>query len=1034
MLNAQDIAAIYPLAPQQRGMLLESLRAPGSGIFIEQAVLTLRGELDRAALRRAWQHLFTRHPILRTAFVWEKRLEPLQVVLHQVESDVAEIPAEGDPWAALAAYLVADAARGFALQQAPLMRLAVLSQDVLSQDVLSQDGLSQNPDAPLGEHLLVWTVHHLLLDGWCRARVLSELMTLYGQARAGQSPALPPARPYQDYITWLGQRDLAQAERFWRARLRGIRAPTALPQASTPALSDRARYGSAKSGLSAATTAQLRARARARRVTLNTVVQGAVAVLLSRYSDQSEVVLGTTVAGRPADLPGVETIVGPFVNTLPLRLDLPARGTFWEFLTTVQRHHLELREFEYCSEGQVHQWSEVPGALPLYHCVLVFENYPLVAADADAAAAPAAGSTGLGIELTHREQHGARTKYLLTLLAFAHACLEFELIHDARQLVPADAERLLVHLTTLLARVATADPDLASLRQAITDPEVPRVWPLPTLPAADRPLSQTLVAGSREARLVELWQEVLGVPPHDLFSSFFAAGGHSLLATELLAKIRREFASQLSLQTLFQTPTVAGLALALTQEQAAVAPAAPSSAAAASPTLVARPAERYQPFPLTGIQSLYWQARCGTSAVDLPGVNLYFQLQLARTPDQVARLNAALNALIARHDPLRTVFLPSGEQQVLAAVPQFQLPEVDLSRLRPPDRERAVAALGDALRYCRAPLDRFPLFAFVVQRWDRQTLRFHGRVEALLLDGESRDLLFHELRELLAEPQTRAPRPSWTFRDYAVAHREWQPHPLYCAARSFWQKRAPALKDLARLPPAALGRAAPRYLRVTQELLGPWRWQRLQARATARGLTPSSVVISVFARHFATLSGQRAFTLPLVSNFRPDFAPELASMVGNFDTFYLISVADAGAAISALAAQLQQEIAAALEHRHLTGVEVLSELLALSTLPPVRFNSLIELSRPHPRTAPTLPRNAAFASVDLSLTLPQTQLTCIVALTHRGALVALWQALDGILSAAAWARLQVSYRATLRELAAKSSAWERRSEPEMESP
>jgi hypothetical protein len=209
----KTVEAIYPLSPQQQGMLFETLAAPQSGIHLEQLTCHLEGELDRPTFARAWKALLARHAILRTAFAWQDQPRPLQIVLRDVEMPIAEEDWRDLSAAAAAerlqAFLDADRRLGFKLSKPPLMRLTLLN-------------------TGQGARILVWSHHHILMDGWCRPVLLRELFALYDDFCREREPGLPPSRPYRDYITWLARQDAVEAETFWRQALRGFRCPTAL--------------------------------------------------------------------------------------------------------------------------------------------------------------------------------------------------------------------------------------------------------------------------------------------------------------------------------------------------------------------------------------------------------------------------------------------------------------------------------------------------------------------------------------------------------------------------------------------------------------------------------------------------------------------------------------------------------------------------------------------------------------------------------------------------------------------------------------
>lgn len=1007
MLTARDLEAVLPLSPQQRGMLFESLRAPGSGIFIEQAVLSLHGELDPAAFQNAWRRLVERHAILRTAFLWEDQQQPLQAVLRRAEAPVVHVDLRALPEerhaAALAEHLVIDSRRGLALRHPPPMRLAVFRMSG-------------------SEYRFVWTVHHVALDGWCRTIVLEEFLVLYSGFREGREPALAPARPYGDYIVWLQRQDLARAEAFWRGRLQGIEAAPLFPAA--PGGRDAVtgdRYGSASGRLEPAVAERLRTAGVRHRVTVGTLLQGALALLLSRYSGREDVVLGITVAGRPADLPGVDSIVGLFTNTLPLRARVPPGGPLWDWLRQLQSESVELRQFEHCSEGQVHEWSGLPGRLPLYDCVLVLENYPLREADD--------GSGGIGIEIADAVQQGARTKYLLTLVASVQREVALQLVYDGRRISGNDANRIVSDLAALLQHVAgEPETDIAGLRAAIPDGEPPRARPLAE-PAGSHTgaLDETPPGDALEERLARAWAETLGLDRVGVHASFLELGGHSLLAMRLADKIREALGREIPLRLLFAAPTAASLAHTLRSGAAGDLGGGAPPGGQSLPALVPCLEDRHGTFPLHGVQRHYWLARGGADSVPLPGSNLYVQVELPGTDaGLLGRLRTALGTLVERHDMLRAVFLPDGQQRVLPEVPPYELSVADLSGLAAEAAMARVDEARDDLRHRRAPVERWPLFDFLVQLLPAGKARLHARFEALLLDGDSRDLLFRELLRLLSGAGL-PPAPGITYRDFVTTWRQAAAAEPFRRSRQHWLGRLPTLPPPLHLPAPAAPRppARSRYARWTGEMLDRETWARLRQRAGRAGLTPSAVVTAAFARLLGRASGQNAFCLPVVGNLRPPMHPDLDRVVGNFDELHPLPVEDAAAPLMELARRLQEETAMALEHRYTSRAGVLLELHrrpgARSPVPAVFFNSMVELDRSGAET----PRQegASVPVLDLAITIPQAILECTVAETRRETLLGLWQWLDEEPSAGLVAEIRKDYEKLLRHLACEDVAW-----------
>jgi amino acid adenylation domain-containing protein/non-ribosomal peptide synthase protein (TIGR01720 family) len=440
----RTVEDLYPLTSMQAGMLFHSqLAGAGADLYFEQLTARLSGALDEAAFAAAWQRAVERHSALRTGFLWQGVERPLQLVRR-----AAEVPFTVEDWQTLPAadvetrwrtLLAADRARGFDLSRAPLLRLAVV----------------RTGEA---ERRLVWSTHHILFDGWCFPLLLNEVLTLYSAAVGGGEASLPTPRPYRDYIAWLATRDETEAVSYWRRLLAGFTAPTPVPF-DRPAPFDRTPGGRPEdyhewtAVLPAPLTRDLEALAQRLRVTLNTLVQGAWALLLARYAQASDVVFGAVVSGRPPELPGVETMVGLFINTVPVRVEVSVAEPVAAWLPRLQAAQSELRQHEWTPLAEIQKLVDLPAGEPLFASLLAFENYPFKPADSDRL-------TGLrldGVALTER------TNYPLTLTVVARGDLSLRLIAD-RRFDPATVQRLLAHLETHLEGFVT-DPEELPVRQ-----------------------------------------------------------------------------------------------------------------------------------------------------------------------------------------------------------------------------------------------------------------------------------------------------------------------------------------------------------------------------------------------------------------------------------------------------------------------------------------------------------------------------------------------------------------------------------------
>ena len=434
-MSEKKIEAAYTLSPAQQGMLFHALYAPQSRAYFSQVSCVFRDDLDAEAFERAWQLCAARHAVLRTAFVWEGVEQPMQVVGSRVRVPLTHLDWRGadeaEQRARLCALLEEDRARGFQLSRAPVMRLHAIR---------------------TGErlHQLVWSFHHILLDGWSQALVLKEVFALYEAERRGAEVRLAESRPYRDYIRWLGRQDMAEAEAFWRERLRGLHAPTPLPaeRESRTTADASEQFAQREVKLNARTTAALKEFARRQGLTLNTLAQGAWALLLARHGGESDVLFGGVVSGRPAQLPGVESMVGLFINTLPVRVRVEPGARAGEWLRRLQREQAEMRRYEHSPLVQVQGWSEVPRGVPLFESILDFENY---------LTDRAVGEWGANLELSDTG-FTARTNYPLEIVAVPGEEFSLQAKYDVSRFDGEAVRMMLGHLSTLLGALA-ADPD-----------------------------------------------------------------------------------------------------------------------------------------------------------------------------------------------------------------------------------------------------------------------------------------------------------------------------------------------------------------------------------------------------------------------------------------------------------------------------------------------------------------------------------------------------------------------------------------------
>ncbi|MCR3764008.1 amino acid adenylation domain-containing protein, partial [Pseudomonas aeruginosa] len=350
-LPHQQLEHLYSLSPMQQGMLFLGLNSPDAELYINQLSIAVDG-LDPQRLQRAWSAVAQRHEVLRSGFLWLDQEEPLQFVLADpgLPFEVLDWRGRAISDEALEQVAQQERRKGFDLGQPPLQRVRLLR--------LGED-----------RYQLIWTYHHILIDGWSTSQLFGEILELYSGG------SLPPAVPYRHYIAWLRARDGKASEAFWRRQLARMDEPTYLADAFNAA---REGYGhqALYTRLDSDATEHLKRFAQSQRVTLNTLVQGAWLLLLSRYSGQRCVSFGATVAGRPASLEASERILGLFINTLPVVCEVAPEQCVGDWLRALQDYNLEMREQEYTPLSDIQRWAGRSGQ-SLFDSIIVFENHPV---------------------------------------------------------------------------------------------------------------------------------------------------------------------------------------------------------------------------------------------------------------------------------------------------------------------------------------------------------------------------------------------------------------------------------------------------------------------------------------------------------------------------------------------------------------------------------------------------------------------------------------------------------------------------------
>ncbi len=474
------IADIYELSSLQAGMLFHRLFAPDSTAYFDQFSCRISGDVDPGLLRRAWQQLVDRHPVLRTSFHWEGLDKPVQVVHAE-----AALPWDTQDWRGVSpdeqaarwtAYLAADRARGFQPDVAPLMRAAIVR-------------LTER------DYYFCWSHHHLLLDGWCLQLVLSELFERYDALTHGRVAEFAPVRPYGEYIKWLQRQDQDAIVDHWRTTLRGFSAATPLFASAGTVVTGAAQADAVvELRLDQQVSDSLRTLASRHRLTLNTLVQGAWALVLSRYSGSDDVVFGVTVSGRPPDVPGIETMLGVFINTLPARVQVPGDATAAAWLAGVQAQQVAREPFAAIPLSEIQKLADLEPGAPLFDTNVIVMNYRMD----EALAGGAAGLTISDLRIVDQ------TDIPLTLQVTPGRRIALEILYDRSRFNNAAMTRMLGHVAHLLTQFLDGLDRPLSAFEIVTAAE--RAQILDEFNATDAPLDPRATA-------IHMWEAQVAATP-----------------------------------------------------------------------------------------------------------------------------------------------------------------------------------------------------------------------------------------------------------------------------------------------------------------------------------------------------------------------------------------------------------------------------------------------------------------------------------------------------------------------------------------
>ena len=433
--KTNKIESIYELTPVQKGLLFHFLHSPKSDQYCVQVKIKYM-DLNNEIFKKSWVELIRRHHMLRVKFVWKGLKAPVQVSYEIAEPEWFE-----EDWSAynytkdritseIKCYLDKDRTRGFNFDKPCLMRFSLIK--------IRND-----------ETVFVWSHHHILLDGWCLPILLKELDDVYKSINKNVRLSLPQAPKNDEYFRCLKNFDKNKAKRFWKSQLKGISKPTKL-NINREALDIRMPIKDLREVIhycSAELTDRLQCFAKGQHITINTLVLMAWVIVLSKYSGQDDIVVGVTVSGRTKEIPEIESMIGVFINTLPIRIVLKQRESIKSQMAHLQRKIQRSSQYSQLTLNEMQELTKIPKNIPLFYCLYAFENYSLVIKNSDKAIKKNREKYEKSID--EIEMH-EKTNYPLSFIITHENKLRIKIAYDGKVFAEEIIKNLMGHILTAM--------------------------------------------------------------------------------------------------------------------------------------------------------------------------------------------------------------------------------------------------------------------------------------------------------------------------------------------------------------------------------------------------------------------------------------------------------------------------------------------------------------------------------------------------------------------------------------------------------
>ncbi len=539
-MKKENIEVIVPLLPMQQSFLWHSLQVE-SAYSVLQLRCTFHGNIDINQLQSAWTKVVQKHQALRSSVHWESVKNPVQVVHKKVNSDITLIKCSSTPGndEDLTQYLERDRNEKLDLTKAPAYRIA----------------LSQTDDNTCE---LIWSLSHVLLDGWSCAVVISHWVKVYSQLMSDKELPTTPELPLHEYTRWIGRQDKDETLKYWDRYLpTDIQLLSKTVQESKTNTTNASQQGSCQENLSPQEYHDLQQQLRQAGLSLGTLLQAAFATVLHYGSSKNSAVFGTTVSGRQIDLPHAEQRVGMLTNVMPVRVDFDSGISIQEWLKSIQARFFSSLPHAHVSMMEVLTLRPTQSAL--YDCLLVLENQPVVQSTPE-------------LEVVNFHS-GIISEFPLTLIAVPGSELQLDIRYRKDSFKKTDMETLLSQFKKLILGLPLSlSGPVSSLSQykwinapVYIDTAASNTEAVDEVSGNIEP--DELVKPVLEQKLRDLWSRILNNKNILVSDNFFDIGGTSLQAIMLFEEIEKSLGLQLSPTTLFHAPTIADIATLIETDQ-----------------------------------------------------------------------------------------------------------------------------------------------------------------------------------------------------------------------------------------------------------------------------------------------------------------------------------------------------------------------------------------------------------------------------------------------------------------------------------